>query len=723
MNIVRVALDVPLPRLFDYACADDLSVDIGARIVVSFGTRRLVGVVVEHADASSIDPAKIKPVERVLHDAPPLPAEWIALMRFLSGYYQRPLGETVIASLPPRLRSLKPLPREDRRFWQAAGAHPAGSTLRPGRKQDLLARLAVLGAAEEDALLSAEPAVRAVERVALRALVKDGWVSATQPPRGERFSAGHPLTPAQAGVLAEISRTFGSFRPFLLHGVTGSGKTEIYLHLIAEVLKRRGQALVMVPEIGLTPQLEARFRTAFPDAVISLLHSGLDETARTSGWLRAARGEAGIVLGTRMAVLAPLPHLSLVVVDEEHDSSFKQQEGLRYSGRDAAVFRARQTGVPVVLGTATPSLETYANALAGRYTLVELPERASPGARMPVVRTIDLREEKEMQGFAPTSLGALAARLARGEQSLVFINRRGYAPVLACAACGWMAGCSRCTARLVLHSSDRRMRCHHCGLEEPIPHACPQCGDVDLHALGRGTQRVEETLAARFPDARLVRIDRDTARRKSLTGTLESIRDGGADILIGTQMIAKGHDFPGLTLVCVLNADSALVSTDYRASERLFATLMQVAGRAGRRERQGEVLVQTRFPGHPLYTALARHDYAGFARSQLAEREAAGFPPGVFEASLRAESARLADALRFLREAAGLVEAPAGVRIYDPVPLVITRRANLERAQLLVQSRSRPAMQGFLQAWNEALFENTDRNVRWYLDVDPIEFD
>ena len=723
MNIVRVALDVPLPRLFDYTCANDLDAGVGARVIVPFGSRRLVGVVVERAEETRIDPAKIKPLECVLADAPALPAEWIALMRFLSSYYQRPLGETIIASLPPRLRSLKPLPRADRTYWRASAHLPPAQALRPGRKRELLARIAGLGSVDEDAFLSSDPAARAPERTALRALAKAGWVEPASPPVGERFVAGHPLTATQTSVLAGIVRTFGVFSPFLLHGVTGSGKTEIYLHLIAEVLKRKKQALVLVPEIGLTPQLEARFRHAFPETIISLLHSGLDESTRTSGWLRAFRGEAGIVLGTRMAVLAPLPSLALVVVDEEHDSSFKQQEGLRYSGRDAAVFRAHQAGVPIVLGTATPSLETYANTLAGRYTLAELPERASPGARMPVVRTIDLRDEPEVHGFAPSLTEALQSRLDRAEQSLVFINRRGYAPVLACSACGWMAGCSRCTARLVLHSSDRRMRCHHCGLEEQIPRACPQCGNVDLHPLGRGTQRVEETLATRFPGARLVRIDRDTARRKSLSDTLASIRDGGADILIGTQMIAKGHDFPGLTLVCVLNADSALVSTDYRAGERLFATLMQVAGRAGRRARQGEVLVQTRFPGHPLYAALARHDYPGFARSQLAEREAAGFPPSVFEASLRAESPKLADSLRFLRDAAELVEVPSGVRIYDPVPHVITRRANLERAQLLVQSHSRPAMQGFLQAWNEALFEKASRSVRWYLDVDPIEFD
>ena len=723
MKIARVALDVPLPRLFDYSCPEELGVVVGARVVVPFGPRRLVGVVVDVTDESGFDPDRIKSVERVLGDAPALPEDWIALVRFLATYYQRPLGETVISSLPPRLRSLRPLPREDRTFWRLSAAAPATAERKSTRKDRLLARIESLGLAEETALLSVEPGARTAERAALRALAKSGWIETATPASGTRFAAGHPLTPAQSLVVDTLASKLGTFNPFLLHGVTGSGKTEIYLHLIAATLRLGRQALVLVPEIGLTPQLAGRFAAAFPGTTITLLHSGLDDSARTSGWLRAARGESGIVLGTRLAVLAPLPRLGLVIVDEEHDSSFKQQEGLRYSGRDAAVFRARQSGVPVVLGTATPSLETYANMLAGRYTLVELPKRASPGATMPLVHTIDLKAEPEHHGFAPSLLRAIEARLARGEQSLIFINRRGYAPVLSCAACGWAAGCRRCSARLVLHKNDGRLRCHHCGLEEPVPRACPQCGNVDLHALGRGTQRVEETLAGKFPAARVVRIDRDTARRKSLAGTLDTIRDGGADILVGTQMIAKGHDFPGMTLVGVLNADSALLSTDYRAAERLFATLMQVAGRAGRREKRGEVLVQTRYPGHPLYTALARHDYAGFARAQLAEREVAGFPPSVFEAALRVESAKLSVSMAFLRDAVGLVEPPEGVRIYDPVPHIITRRAGLERAQLLVQSKSRPAMQGFLQAWSEALFEHAPRNVRWHLDVDPIEFD
>ncbi len=666
LKILRVALDVPLASLFDYAQPEGVEAEVGDRVVVPFGARQRLGVVIERAQDSAYQ-AKLKPIAGVRDDAPRLGSEWLALIRFLATYYQRPLGETAIGALPPRLRSLKALPRAARR----AQTEPAEA-----------------------------------------------------PPGGGCFVAVHTLSAEQQQALGRIRAALGGYKPFLLHGVTGSGKTEIYLHLVAEVLARGAQALVLVPEIGLTPQLEARFRHAFPDARIALMHSALEDTARTAAWLAAARGEAGIVLGTRLAVLAPLPRLGLVVVDEEHDTSFKQQEGLRYSGRDAAVLRAKLAGCPVVLGTATPALETWFNCSAGRYERIALEQRAAPGSRLPAVHTIDLRTEPAEHGIAARLAAAIGERLARGEQSLIFINRRGYAPVLGCEACGWAAGCARCSARMVLHTADRRLRCHHCGAEEAIPRACPTCGNADLRAVGRGTQRVEETLAAMFPAARLVRIDRDSARRRgALSRTLEGVRRGEADILVGTQLLAKGHDFPELTLVGVLNADHALLSTDYRAAERLFATLEQVAGRAGRRERPGEVLIQTRYPTHPLFAALARHDYAGFAASQLAERETAGFPPFVAEAVLRAEAKTLATALAFLREAAGLVAVPQEVRVYDPVPNVITRRADLERAQLLVQSRSRPALQEFLQRWSEKLFQQAPRDVRWHLDVDPIEFD
>jgi primosomal protein N' (replication factor Y) len=532
------------------------------------------------------------------------------------------------------------------------------------------------------------------------------------------------LTVQQAYVRDRLSGAFGRFGAFLLHGVTGSGKTEVYLHLIARALEQGAQALVLVPEISLTPQLEAQFRLAFPDAGLALMHSGLEDVARTSAWLQAARGEAGIVLGTRLALLAPIPRLALIVVDEEHDPSFKQQEGLRYSARDVAVYRAKLASCPVVLGSATPSLETWHNYRCARYERLELPERASPGAQLPVVRTVDLRTAIQENGLAQALLAGLQLRLERKEQSLIFINRRGYAPVLACEACGWAAGCVRCTARMVLHSTDWRLRCHHCGDQAPIPEACPTCGNVDLRPMGRGTQRVEEFLGQRFPGARIVRIDRDSARRRAeLTRTLEGVRRGEADILVGTQLLAKGHDFPDLTLVGVLNADKALLSTDYRAAERLYAVLAQVAGRAGRRERPGEVLVQTRYPEHPLFRALATHDYAGFAESQLAERRAAGFPPFVFEAALRAEAKKLDTALRFLRTAVASIECPEEVRCYDPVPHVLTRRAGYERAQLLMQSPSRPVLQSFLSEMTKNLSVNAPRDVRWHVDVDPIEFD
>jgi primosomal protein N' (replication factor Y) (superfamily II helicase) len=663
ISLVRVALDVPLETLFDYAVPDGLAPTIGDRVAIPFGARQRIGVVVEVASESELPASRIKPIVAIRDDAPPLAPAWIELMRFLATYYQRPLGETILAALPPRLRSVKPLPRKSKASRADSNGAPA-------------------------------------------------------------FVPNHAPTAAQREAITRISAAAGTFAAILLHGVTGSGKTEVYLHAIHEVVQRGGQALVLVPEISLTPQLEARFRAAFPATGIALMHSGLEDVPRTNAWLDAARGDASIVLGTRLAVLAPMPRLALIVVDEEHDTSFKQQEGLRYSARDAAVYRAKQAACPVVLGTATPSLESWHNWQAGRYTRLALPDRASAGAALPRVRTVDLRLDAGENGISAALAHAIQARLDRKEQSLLFINRRGYAPVLACEACGWCAGCTRCTAHLVLHAKDRRLRCHHCGAEQAIPRACPTCGNVDLRPMGRGTQRVEETLAARFPAARVVRVDRDSARRREdLVRALDSVHRGEADILVGTQILAKGHDFPALTLVGVLNTDTALLSTDYRSPERLFAVLAQVAGRAGRRDKAGEVLVQTRYPDHPLFAALAAHDFDGFANGQLEERRLAGFPPFVFEAALRAEARKLEHALAFLRSAAGAIEPPEGVSVFDPVAHIITRRAGYERAQVLVQSASRPALQAWLAALSQHLFAEAPRDVRWHLDVDPIEFD
>ena len=726
MSILRVALDLPLPHLFDYKCDDATETDIGVRVLVPFGKKQAVGVIVALADNSEIEPGKLKSAVRILRNTPALTREWLELARFCSDYYHRPLGEVIFNGLPLGLR--KPGVQPDLKHAAAYRlSAPGREALELPRPRAKTKRLLLEALAQSDCTESVLLGLGTGTRKALAELGDAGWVERYRPePRQAvgRFVEKLAVNAEQQQVLERIERAGAGYGVFLLHGITGSGKTEIYLRLIARALAAGRQALVLVPEINLTPRLEQEFRERFPDAPLVSLHSGLADGERTQHWLRAQSGAAAIVLGTRLAVFAPLPQLGLIVVDEEQDSSFKQKDGLRYSARDVAVFRARQAGVPIVLGSATPALETFARALSGRYQLLQLSERAVPDAQLPVVRTVDMRESKLEDGLVPPVVAALAACLARGEQSLVFLNRRGYAPVLMCPACDWVSGCKRCSTRMVLHLADKQLRCHHCGASEPIPRHCPTCGNADTHPFGRGTQRLEETLAALFPQARILRIDRDSTRNKgSFTRMLADIYGGRADILVGTQILAKGHDFPRLTLVVVLNADSALHSADYRAPERLFAQLVQVAGRAGRADLPGEVLIQTQYPRHPLYLALAEHDYAGFARTLLAEREQAGFPPYAYEALLRAEADKLESALGFLREAAILAGPPPGdVTLYDPVPMTVTRLADRERAQLLAQSGSRKSLQAFLSTWSARLYALPQRAVRWHLDVDPIEF-
>ncbi len=662
MTFVRVALDVPLSRLFDYRADDASAADIGLRAVVPFGSSGKTGLIVGVADTTDQPQDKLKPVEAILRDMPPLPGDWIALCEFCNRYYQHPLGQVMSFALPPMLRKGR-LPKSRGK----------------GR-----------GASCKDAREVVRPPLLAEQQVAVEA-----------------------ITSARG------------FETFLLHGVTGSGKTEVYLRAIDAVLAAGKQALMLVPEIALTPQLEQRVSERFPGAQIVSAHSGVADAARARGFLDALEGRADIVLGTRLSVFMPLPRLALIVVDEEHDASFKQQEGLRYSARDVAVFRAKQLDIPIVLGSATPSLETYQHAISGRYRLLELHHRAVAEAP-PEVRTVDTRREKLQDGMSAALIDALAVRLERGEQSLVFLNRRGYAPVLACPACGWVSRCRRCAANMVVHLADQRLRCHHCGLEAGIPKACPDCGNQDIHPFGRGTQRLDAALSERFPQARILRIDRDSASTpKKWQTLLAAIHAGEADILIGTQMLAKGHDFPRLTLVGVVGADAALFAADFRAPERLFAQLMQVGGRSGRHDLPGEVLIQTEHPGHPLYRALVEHDYAAFARTQLDERQMASFPPYSFQALLRAEARDMAQSLAFLAAARAAASPLTGgmVDLYDPVPMRMARLKNLERAQLLVESASRPALQAFLTAWMEQLHAlKAPRELRWHLDVDPLEY-
>ncbi|TXT29363.1 MAG: primosomal protein N' (replication factor Y) (superfamily II helicase) [Rhodocyclaceae bacterium] len=660
MPVLRVALDLPLHRLFDYLAETASTADIGYRVRVPFGRGEKLGVIVDVVGESDWPLDQLKQAVEILRDLPPLPADFFRLCEFASTYYQAAYGEVVLQALPVGLKRLDP---PDRRSGRAT------------RKPE-----------------------------------------AIQPPA---------LTDEQAMALAAIDPATG-FSVHLLHGVTGSGKTEVYLRLVEQALAAGRQALLLVPEINLTPQLEGRVRARFPEAGVVSLHSELAEAARERNWRAAFAGEASIILGTRLSIFTPMPRLGLIVIDEEHDPSFKQQDGMRYSARDVGVFRAHQLGIPILLGSATPSLESWANAQGGRYGLLTLNQRANPEATLPAVHIINTRKMVLKEGVSEPLIAAITERLARGEQSLVFLNRRGYAPVLACPACGWISRCTRCAANMVLHLADRRLRCHHCGCEHRVPKACPTCGNQDIHPFGRGTQRLEAWLQEQFPEARVLRVDRDSVKsRKQWEAMLDLIHGGQADILVGTQMLAKGHDFPKLTLVGALGADAALYAADWRAPERLFAQLMQVAGRAGRAELKGEVLIQTEYPDHPLFAALADHDFPGFAAQQLKEREQAGFPPYAFQAVLRAEAPEMADSIAFLNTAAALpmISEHENVMIYDPVPMKLARLANLERGQLLAESCSRPALQNFLPRWREAIEGiKAPSKLRWHIEVDPLEF-
>ena len=727
MQIVRVALDVPLSTLFDYFLAENMTVAAGRRVVVPFGRKQLVGVVMECAVKTDLAAERIKAVVQILEDVPPLSAELLKLLRFCSDYYHYPIGMTVLSALPTRLRNSLPVMLKQALTYSLSVS---------GRSLDLAqfpkrraVQLRILKALQERALSSAQlKAISPSAPATLKLLIEAGWVEANTCVTAAgnfTFNEEHLLTVEQQSAVDVVNQMQG-YHTFLLHGITGSGKTEVYVHLLQQVLQRGGQILLLVPEINLTPQLESYFRSRFPDTELVSLHSGLNDTERTQNWLLAQSGQARIILGTRLAVFTPLPHLALIIVDEEHDASFKQQDGLRYSARDVAIFRANERGVPIVLGSATPSLESYYNARSGRYTLLKLSERASALAQLPAIRCINISNVLLPEGISSELLAALGARLLRGEQSLVFINRRGYAPVLMCTACGWLSGCPNCAGKMVLHLKDGRLRCHHCGHQTRVPHACPTCGNADLQPVGIGTQRVETALQTHFPAARILRVDRDSTRNKGTWNAMrKQIQDEAVDVLVGTQMLAKGHDFHNLTLVCVLNPDSALYSSDFRASEKLFAQLAQVAGRAGRGDKPGEVLVQTSFPDHPLFRALRAHDYDTWADTLLAEREQAGFPPYVYQVLLRAEGKQESEVYDFMqqaRSAAAGLAMEVEVEIYGVVPAALPRRANHIRIQLLVQSDTRKNLQQFLRVWKPLLDVMPTKKIRWSLDIDPLEF-
>lgn len=684
LSYLQVELDVPLQGPFSYRAP--AGIPPGTRVIVPFARRQLVGITVGYAPSPALRPEQVKEVERVLDDLPPFDQAWLTFTQFAARYYQRPWGEVMLPALPAPLR--KSASYQSKR----AGKGPV-----------------------------------------VRFDAKRSAVQMTEGAMSE--SPARPtLNAEQQHALDEILAVSG-FQAFLLHGITGSGKTEVYLQAAERVLAAGQQVLLLVPEINLTPQLEQVFRQRLSGGSVrplAIMHSGLSDTQRLAAWLSVTRGQAGVLLGTRLALMTPMPKLGLIVVDEEHDPSYKQQEGLRYSARDLAIWRARQLDIPIVLGSATPSLESWHHAQQGRYRCLSLTQRAM-SSTPPRIRLIDTRRQKLQEGLSPLLLGALTERLEKQQQSLLFLNRRGFSPVLHCDACGWVSACIRCSAYTVLHREQTAfgvrhgLRCHHCGWQARVPVNCPDCGNHDLKPMGRGTQRLEASIQEAFPTARIARIDADSTRLKGSAQRLfDQVHAGEVDILIGTQMVSKGHDFKNLGLVGVLNADAMLFSHDFRAPERLFAQLMQVAGRAGRDGLESEVLIQTGYPDQAVYQAVLRQDYAGFARYALDERQVAGLPPFSFQALLTAEARALEQAYAFLKAAKEQLLIMVGetdqLSIYDPVPLRIVRVANIERAQLLVESVHRPLLHQALQQWADLLPElGSQHKVRWHLEVDPLE--
>ncbi|HPA02352.1 MAG TPA: primosomal protein N' [Chiayiivirga sp.] len=725
--IWRLALPVPLPRLFDYRAPADASTPApGGRVRVPFGSRSLVGFFVETAPAAPEAP-ELRDIETVLDPATLFDAKlWQALV-WAARYWQRPLGEVLATALPVALRQGEALPDTRERVWSLteAGATALSGLRRDSRPRALAEHLSG-GACSEAALALALGAGwrDALRRLEARALVES---SLRAPPHEARrpTRAAPELSAAQAEAVTTLNALAGRFSVALLEGVTGSGKTEVYLGAIEDCLARGRQALVLVPEIGLTPQAIRRYGERLPVPVLAL-HSGLSENERAAAFARMARGEGRVLIGTRSAVFSPLPEAGLFIVDEEHDGSYKQQDGFRYHARDFALVRARGLGIPVVLGSATPSLETLHHARAGRYAWLRLRERAG-GAKPPQVRVLDLRGQRLESGLSRPLLEAIDRCLARGEQALVFRNRRGYAPVLLCHDCGWHAGCARCDRPLTLHGR-HRLICHHCGQRRSVPPACPDCGGLALVPQGAGTERLEEALAARFPGVALVRVDRETTRGRDALGKHFEALGERPGILVGTQMLAKGHDLPNLTLAAIVSADEGLFSADFRAGERMAQLLVQVAGRAGRAQRPGEVWLQTHHPEHPMLQTLVTRGYPAFAEAELADRAAAGFPPFSHLALLRAEAPRvealdafLAAAHALAREALG-ARRDAAVQAHPPMPAPMPRRAGRLRGQLLVESSHRPALQSLLQTLYPALFDLPEaRRVRWSLDVDPAD--
>ncbi len=723
--IWRVAVPSPLRQVFDYlppAQWMGAPPAPGVRVEVPFGRGRRIGILTAVADAASVPDHRLRRASRVVDETPLWPRPLFELLLWAADYYHHPPGEVFSSALPAALRQGRPASPRPAESWRltAAGraADPAALTRAPlqGRL------LTLLGNAPEGLSSAALATAMAGWRVPARALKAKGLVEAVAPSLPPHPPPPPDLEPSapQGEVLEQLAALQG-FAAVLLDGVTGSGKTEVYLRHIERLQAAGAQALVLVPEIGLTPQMAGRFRERFGRAVV-VLHSGLTDHERLTAWAAAREGRAAVVLGTRSAVFTPLARPGVIVVDEEHDGSYKQQEGFRYSARDLAVARARREGIPVILGSATPSLETLENTAGGRYRHYILPHRVT-GHGEPRLRVVDVRGRALVEGLSQELLAAVATRIARGEQSLLFLNRRGWAPVLLCHECGWVSHCDHCDARLVFHRSSGRQHCHYCGSVAAMPEHCPECRSTELRFLGKGTERIEEALRGPFPEARIVRVDRDSTRRKgSLEDALAEVHSGRADILIGTQMVAKGHHFPAVTLVGILDADGGLCAVDYRAPERLAQLIVQVAGRAGRGDTAGEVMVQTHQPDHPLLQALAVGGYGAAVPILRGERRAAGLPPFSAMALVRAEARQEDHVLAFIEAAVAVTVARPvpGAQAHGPIPAPVERVADRRRFQLVILADGRWPLHQALSRWLPAMEALPGvRRVRWSVDVDP----
>ena len=717
----RIAVNVPLSDgLLTYSHSEPLP--LGARVLVPFRNKTVVGIVWETDIAPDMDAARILGVQTTFSDEPPLPESWRDLLSFTSRYYHYPTGQAVFAALPQGLKETRAVEMPQPPLFYALNEAGRAQTPPPARFNKK--------AALWDALLSGGMTMAALKQVNAQAakLIEDwaeqGWIKTTEAAKPVLRSSEFQLNADQQKVSDEIQTTFGSFQPFLLYGITGSGKTEVYFDAMAKVLAQGRQVLFLLPEINLTPQLLKRVANRFADVPTAVLHSQMAAGKRTQDYLRAMLGQAKLVIGTRLAVFTPMDDVGLIVVDEEHDGSFKQDNELRYHARDLAVWRAKQSGCPVILGSATPSLESWHKAQSGAYRLLQLTERAHTAAQLPQVDILNVGRLKLDNGFSPQALQLLKQNFEAGGMSLVYLNRRGFAPALFCGDCGHTFGCPNCSAKMVLHQRARQLRCHHCDHREPIPFKCPDCGNQDLTAVGHGTQRVEETLRAFLPKAAVVRVDRDsTAHKNDWADLYRRIADNEIDILVGTQMLAKGHDFARLNLVIVLNADGSLYSADFRAPERLFAELMQVSGRAGRADKPGKVLIQTQLPEHPVFAAVKAQDYAVFAENELNERQMFAMPPFGFQTAIRADAPRVADAMEFLNAAKETLAPllPESVSQFGAAPMLMVRLAERERAQIFLESTSRQDLHRAVSLWVQVLQQNRDGKIRWSVDVDAQE--